>query len=156
MSPPDYLSYEDIAHETPPMQGPGVRQYEEADEADMANISSQAAATEEQAAANLSSSHQQDVGQFDEVQASRASPQGTLSVSDSQDVSNQLDADLFSSQLQQHGSEQQVDSVNQTEAASDKKAAPKPKNKGGRPKKSTDDGSKAKKKPGRPKKADQA
>lgn len=155
--PRDYLSYEDTGRGTPPnqpLQGPEVWHYEEADEADIADISSQTAASEEQAAADMSSKHQQSVGQFDEAQALRASPENTLSVSGSQDVSNQPDADLFSSQLQQPSTKQQVDSVRK-EAASDGKAAPKAKKKGGRPKK-TDDGSKPKKKPGRPKKADKA
>ena len=39
-------------------------------------------ASEQQAAANMSSSHQQDVGQFDQSQAERVSPDDSLSLPD--------------------------------------------------------------------------
>ena len=44
----------------------------------VASTSGRATASEQQAAANMSSSHQQDLGQFDSAQASRVGPQDVL------------------------------------------------------------------------------
>lgn len=120
----------------------------------------QARATEQQAAADMSSMLQQDVGQFDEVQASRVSPESTLSVSPPEGTAPVPDQDRSRQQLGEEDVQQQSqrDIGQQSDGGPspqvDQKAA-KPKKKSGRPKKK-DDSSAPKKKPVRRKKADTA
>ncbi len=54
-------------------------------------------ASEQQAAADMSSSHQQDVGQFDQAQASRVTPQETVSTP--QQEQQLLDVDLAEAEV---------------------------------------------------------
>lgn len=112
-----------------------------------ASTRDEARASEQQAAADMSSMSQQNLGQFDKAQALRVSPGTTLSVSD-QDGSRQLDEnDAHSphSTAQPSGS----DPAQLEQEA----AAAKPKKRAGRPKK-TAGNSTPKKTPGRRKKAD--
>lgn len=114
----------------------------------------QATATEQQAAADMSSMFQQDVGQFDEAQASRVSPESMLSVSPlegtaPEEGSSQQLGEEDMQQKAQQGIEAQSDAAPSQIC----KDAAKPKKKPGRPKKKVDD-STPKKKPGRRKKGD--
>ena len=106
----------------------------------------EARASEQQAAADMSSMSQQNLGQFDEAQASRVSPESTLFVSNEDNSREQLD---------QNGAQSPHSTAhsNGTDPTLDQETAPKPKKRAGRPKK-TDGDSTPKKKPGRRKKAD--
>ena len=116
----------------------------------------QARATEQQAAADMSSMLQQDVGQFDEAQAARVSPDSMLPVSSPEGTAPVPDQDGSRQQLGEDVQHQTQHSIGQQSSGVppqvDQEAA-KPKKRAGRPKKKDDD-STPKKKPGRRKKAD--
>ena len=119
----------------------------------------QARATEQQAAADMSSMLRQDVGQFDEAQAARVSPESTLSVSSPEGTAPVLDQEGSRRQLGDEDMQQQTQrsigrQSNSASSEVDQEAA-KPKKRAGRSKKKVDD-STPKKKPGRRKKADTA
>ena len=166
--PPDFLSYKDLdPADTAQMQGPvppiaaqqtarssDVPQAAAAEaiseaHAEVATISDVARASEQQSAADMSSMHQQSVGQLDAAQASRAAPEGTVDVLGGQDAISELDVDLANAQAQPQLSAQQQG------VTADEDMNAKPKKKAGRPRK-TSDSPKPRKKPGRPKKSDTA
>ena len=112
----------------------------------------QAQASEQQAAADMSSRHQQDVGQFDQAQALRVSPDGTLSgpqETQQQEEEQQLDLDLIKIQepavsaATANGDEQQgrttKKAVGRSKTKSTAEARPKTPKKQGRPETSTAD-----------------
>lgn len=114
----------------------------------------QATATEQQAAADMSSMFQQDVGQFDEAQASRVSPESMLSVSPLEGTAPEEGSQqqLGEEDMQQQP-QQGIEAQSGAASPQISKGAAKPKKKPGRPKKKVDD-STPKKKPGRRKKGD--
>lgn len=112
----------------------------------------QAQASEQQAAADMSSRHQQDVGQFDQAQALRISPDDALSgpqETQQQEEEQQLDLDLIKIQepavsaATANGDEQQgrttKKAVGRSKTKSTAEARPKTPKKQGRPETSTAD-----------------
>lgn len=99
ISPQDFILSES-ALSSHPSSSEQPQQLESQDELPepVASTSGRATASEQQAAANMSSRHQQDLGQFDSAQASRVGPQDLLSsVSQMEEASEQeapLDIEL--------------------------------------------------------------
>lgn len=130
---------ERLMHEAAPQQTAAVA---------AASTRDEARASEQQAAADMSSMSQQNLGQFDEAQASRVSPETTLSVSDQDDSRQHLDENGAHSP---HSTVQQPSGTDPAQVDQEAAVA-KPKKRAGQPKK-TDGTSTPKKKPGRRKKA---